>query len=116
MRDFAKAFYKSAEWKKTSRAYMLSKNYICERCGGVASICHHRRHLNPVNITDPAITLSWDNLEALCHTCHDIEHLQKNNKTYFSQDGDVERVKDSAQIREFKKASSELTELLSRLT
>lgn len=53
---------------------MLSKNYICERCGKVAVIVHHKTYITPENITDVNITLNWDNLEALCRTCHQNEH------------------------------------------
>lgn len=54
---------------------MLSKNYICERCGNTAVIVHHKTYITPNNINDPNITLNWDNLEALCATCHQHEHF-----------------------------------------
>lgn len=53
---------------------MKSKHYICERCGDVASICHHKTYITPENIHDPNVTLNWDNLESLCQTCHTQEH------------------------------------------
>lgn len=116
MREFAKEFYRGKAWRECSRAYMTSKHYVCERCGGVAVICHHKTYLTPENITDPAIALNWDNLEALCHNCHDLEHMQKYSKTYFREDGSIERVKDSKQLTEHKRASEELTSLLEKLT
>lgn len=116
MREFARSFYKSKEWRDTSRAYMLSKHYICERCGGVAVICHHKTYLTPNNISNANITLNWDNLEALCHNCHDLEHLQKHTKVYFSEDGSVEKVKEGKQIEEFKEAQENIDRLLSRLS
>lgn len=73
--DYAVSFYKSTEWEKCRDAFMESKNYICERCGGLAKICHHKTYITPQNINDPNITLSWDNLEALCQDCHTREHL-----------------------------------------
>lgn len=79
-RDFARGFYNSQKWRDTQKAYMLSKNYICERCGKVASIVHHKTYLNPGNINDPNITLNWDNLEALCSTCHQNEHFLTSNR------------------------------------
>lgn len=54
---------------------MASQHYICERCGGLASICHHKIWLNQSNIDDPMTTYSWDNLEALCIDCHNKEHF-----------------------------------------
>lgn len=73
-KDYAKSFYNSAAWRKCSRGYMQSQNYVCERCGDIATICHHKMHITPSNISDPSITLSWGNLEALCQTCHNQEH------------------------------------------
>lgn len=37
-RDFARAFYDSPQWRKTSRAYLSSKNYICEDCGALRAL------------------------------------------------------------------------------
>ena len=76
-KDYAKKFYASSAWIRTQAAFMESKNYICERCGDVACIVHHKKHINPRNINDPGITLSWNNLEALCQSCHNKEHLGK---------------------------------------
>lgn len=115
MREFAKDFYNSKAWRRCSKAYMTSKNYICERCGGVAVICHHKTHLNAKNISDPNITLCWNNLEALCHNCHDLEHMQKHSKTYFAADGQIEKVKESKAIQEYKAEIANLNELLGRL-
>lgn len=67
-------FYNSRAWKQTQAAFMASKNYICERCGSPAKIVHHKEYITPSNIHDPKITLSWDNLEALCQICHNKEH------------------------------------------
>ena len=54
---------------------MASQYYICERCGGMARIVHHIKYITPQNIHDPNITLSWDNLQALCIDCHNAEHM-----------------------------------------
>lgn len=69
------AFYKSKAWQQTQAAFMNYKNGICERCGDPARIVHHKTYITPENINDPDITLSWDNLEALCQTCHTREHF-----------------------------------------
>ena len=69
------AFYKSKAWQQTQAAFMSYKNGICERCGDPARILHHKTYITPENINDPDITLSWDNLEALCQTCHTREHF-----------------------------------------
>lgn len=75
MKEFAKAFYTSKAWRDTQKAYMQSKHYVCERCGRPAFIVHHKTYITPANINDPNITLNWDNLEALCQTCHQHEHF-----------------------------------------
>lgn len=71
-------FYNSQAWRRVSTAYMSSKNYVCERCGKPAVICHHRQWLNDVNVHDPEIALNPDNLEALCAKCHRKEHGGRN--------------------------------------
>ena len=81
MRDFAKAFYKSQAWKNTRRAYLHSVGGLCERClsrGKItpAALVHHKVHLSPDNIDDESVTLSWNNLQALCRTCHAEVHSE----------------------------------------
>lgn len=115
-REFARGFYTSAAWIKTSRAFMQSKNYVCERCGGVAEIAHHKKYLSPQNISDPNIALSWGNLEALCRDCHAAEHQLKKNKCYFDEAGNIERVKDSGSVAEYRRAAESLDRALEKLT
>lgn len=116
MREFAKGFYTGKAWLKCSRGYMLSVNYVCERCGGVASICHHKKYLTPENINDPAIALNWDNLEALCIDCHNREHMQKRSKVIFDEAGNVERVKEAQELKDFKQACRAIDGLLKKTT
>lgn len=74
MQAFAKKFYLSKAWRDT-RAYILARDMgLCVRCGKPGEIVHHKEHLTPQNINNPAITLSEDNLETLCRECHAIEH------------------------------------------
>lgn len=75
-----KDFYHSRAWRKLSRLYMAEKNYICERCGAPAVICHHREYLNERNALDK------HNLEALCFRCHNEEHFSHAVK--FNEAGD----------------------------
>lgn len=115
-RDFSRAFYQSKEWRQTSRAYMTSKNYVCERCGAVGEICHHKKYLNPSNINDPYITLSFDNLECLCRECHGKEHELKRDWVVFDEAGNIAKVKDSGATREYKQAVKDIDALLEKLT
>lgn len=75
------AFYHSKAWKSLSRAFLLSCNYICERCGKPAEISHHKIYLTAANIDNPEISLNPANLEALCKACHNAEHFGKGGAT-----------------------------------
>ena len=80
-RAFAKAFYNLREWIKLARAYREKHFYICERCGAAdAREVHHKIHLTPENIDNPAITLNEKNLELLFHECHYEEHHKESGR------------------------------------
>lgn len=79
MKEFAKSFYKSKAWQRTRQSYAASVGYLCEEClrKGLCTpgrIVHHKIFLTPENINNPAITLSFDNLEMLCRECHAEKH------------------------------------------
>ena len=85
------AFYNSMAWQNTSKAYRQSVGGLCECCmkrGLVtpAEIVHHKTPLTDENINDLSISLSWDNLEALCRLCHAEAHeemyRQRTKKRY----------------------------------
>lgn len=120
MKEYAKKFYTSREWRITSRLYMSSIHYVCERCGGVAEICHHRKYITPGNINNPDITLNMDNLEGLCMDCHNKEHkrLHKRNTNMpvFDKSGNLIAVKESQEIQEYKQAVQEIEKISSQLT
>lgn len=94
-KDYAKSFYHSKAWRDTQAAYMASQYYICERCGSVARIVHHKKHITPQNINDPCITLDWNNLEALCMDCHNAEHIGGSicaKGLRFDKDGNIVKI------------------------
>lgn len=79
MKDFAKAFYASGAWRSAREAAWKRAGGLCERCleKGIitpAEIIHHRIALTPSNIHNPRITLSLDNLQAVCRKCHEEIH------------------------------------------
>ena len=80
MKSYAEQFYKSKRWQKCRNEFMGYKHYTCEICGGCATIAHHKIHINPVNINNPDITLNWNNLQALCQTCHNKIHGKGKSK------------------------------------
>ena len=90
-----KQFYHSAAWRRLSRAFLLSRSYICERCGKPAEIAHHKRYITPENLNDPAIALNAENLEALCLDCHNTEHFSAGGAVLqglvFTPDGDLQK-------------------------
>lgn len=82
MRDFAASLYKSKRWQHTRTSYLASVGGLCERCMAVglikpAVIVHHKMRVTPETIHDPAVTLAFDNLEALCRECHEAEHADE---------------------------------------
>jgi 5-methylcytosine-specific restriction enzyme A len=86
-------FYKSALWKKCRAAYVAKVHSLCERCGEVGKIVHHKKWINQDNINDPSVTLSHDNLELLCQQCHNLEHFFKyagvNDQLKFDERGQL---------------------------
>lgn len=108
MKKYAEAFYKGKQWKKVSSLYMTQQHYICERCGGVGSICHHKKYITPWDINNPDATLNMDNLGCLCQECHNQEHSAKVSRAIFDDDGNMTGVQESAEVREYRKALKEL--------
>lgn len=94
-RSISQAFYRSNTWKKCRNAYMDSQHHICERCGGLAVICHHKEWLNESNYKNPLIAYGWDNLEALCMDCHNKEHFAGGtiaDGLMFDENGNITQV------------------------
>lgn len=76
---FAHKFYSSWDWRQCKDGYLRHVGHLCERCARKGQIkpatqVHHKKRLTPANISDPAVTLNWENLEALCDECHQEEH------------------------------------------
>ena len=100
MKDYAKVFYKSKQWKDCRAAYLKSVGGLCERClrQGLftpGKIVHHKIHITPENIGNPLITLDWNNLELVCHNCHneihehDFNHPGRNRRYLIDENGKV---------------------------
>jgi len=78
-REFAKAFYKSAAWRRAREAYVSERKAVD---GGLCELCqeepgtevHHKIFLRPENIDDEDITLNPENFALLCYDCHQREH------------------------------------------
>lgn len=71
-------FYRSKEWKLTSRAKLQAVSYKCELCGGLAVEVHHKK---PIQTAEGWETrLEWDGLQALCVSCHNKQHNRGQGK------------------------------------
>ena len=91
-KEWTNGFYTSKEWRKTRDAYYRIQCGMCERCmaevlAGARRvedinpgiIVHHKKELTPENINDPAVALSFDNLELLCDEHHNRQHKYKTH-------------------------------------
>jgi len=102
--EFAKKFYNSKAWRECRASYIISVNHLCEHCLRDGKhvpgyIVHHIKHLSPLNINNPDITLNHDNLEYVCKECHEVIHYGKpkratRNGTKFNESGELVEVDD----------------------
>ena len=72
-------FYYTIQWQNTRAQYKKSVGGLCELClkDGIVTagaIVHHKIPVTPENMTDPNITLNWDNLMLLCRKHHAEVH------------------------------------------
>ena len=79
MEKWSSAFYNSKAWKNCRSAYAQSVGGLCEWClkegkYTPGEIVHHKTFITPNNITDPSITLNFDNLVLLCRDHHAEAH------------------------------------------
>lgn len=95
-KEFAKSFYKSKRWQQCRASYLKSVGGLCERCykkGLIvpATMVHHKIYITEKNITNPMVTLNWENLEALCDACHAAEHEgnMRKRRFYVDKQGNV---------------------------
>ncbi len=82
-KDWAKPFYNSKAWQDCRASYISTVHGLCEHCleGGKyvnGYIVDHIVELTIDNINDPMITLSYENLQFLCLSCHNTKHFGKD--------------------------------------
>lgn len=92
MKSISPKFYKSPQWKACREGY-LQQHPFCEECLKVgeytaATHVHHKIWLNEQNVRDPAISLNWNNLEAVCIDCHNRIHFAGERKRRYSVGAD----------------------------
>lgn len=77
------SFYANKAWRDLSFTLKLKANGKCNRCNKIkweSLIGHHKIELNETNINNPEISLNPDNIEIICHECHNKEHRRFGNK------------------------------------
>lgn len=70
------AFYRSKEWKATSRAKLSEAKYKCEaKKDGCTKLAVEVHHIKPIQTEEGwAERLEWSNLQAVCTSCHNVIH------------------------------------------
>jgi len=72
------AFYCRKDYLSLAQACKIKSGGVCTKCGRIFDLSdlrpHHKIELTLDNIDDPNITLNPDNIEVLCHECHNAEH------------------------------------------
>lgn len=76
-------FYRSNEWRQTSRAALSAAGYKCQArlagCSGLAVEVHHKKPIQTEAGWNER--LEWSNLEAVCVSCHNGRHERGKRKT-----------------------------------
>ena len=103
MREYtqdAHKFYKSKKWANVRKLYAESQDGLCERCrqSGLyvpGKIVHHKIYIDDAGLKDPAISLSFDNLELLCQDCHNKEHFKTTpaRRYEFDELGNIKEIR-----------------------
>ena len=68
-------FYKSVEWQRVRSVAFMRDNGLCQRCKSKGMIERARvvHHIEEVK-ADWSKRLDLDNLESVCHKCHNKHH------------------------------------------
>lgn len=69
------AFYSSREWREIRRFVRDRDHNECVQCKKkgivtIADVVHHKKEVEYF----PELALTPENLESLCHACHELEH------------------------------------------
>jgi 5-methylcytosine-specific restriction enzyme A len=69
------AFYKSKEWKQMRALAFERDNGLCQRClkKGILKVANVVHHIVEIK-DDWSLRLVLENLESLCHSCHNAHH------------------------------------------
>lgn len=78
-------FYTTKAWRDLAYALKIKVNGTCNRCGHNVIdfkylIGHHKIELTEDNVEDVSVSLNPDNVEVICHSCHNKEHRRFGHK------------------------------------
>lgn len=77
------AFYCRKDYLSLAQSCKIKSGGVCARCGGVFDVDelrpHHIEPLTLENVDDPHVALNPDNIEVLCHACHNAVHARFGN-------------------------------------
>ena len=77
------AFYCRKDYLDLAQAEKIKSGGICAHCGKIFDLQelrpHHKIELTLDNIDDPNITLNPNNIEVICHDCHNAIHNRFGN-------------------------------------
>ncbi len=75
-------FYRSKEWKITSRAKLQQAGYKCQaKLPGCTHLAVEVHHTKPIQTPEGwELRLDWDNLEPVCTACHNSRHKRFKKK------------------------------------
>jgi 5-methylcytosine-specific restriction endonuclease McrA len=60
-------FYQTSAWR-TLRNMFIKRHPLCVECDGIGQVVDHI-----VPIKSGGDSLEWDNLQTMCHRCHNIK-------------------------------------------
>ena len=83
-------FYRSKDWRRQSRAKLESVGYMCEAgLKGCQILAVEVHHIKPIQTQEGwDLRRDWENLEAVCTSCHNGRHPEKLRNN--SQDGVID--------------------------
>lgn len=75
-------FYRSKEWKITSRTKLQQASYKCQaKLPGCTHLAVEVHHIKPIQTAEGwELRLDWENLEAVCTACHNARHQRFKTK------------------------------------
>lgn len=78
-------FYTSKVWRDLAYSLKIQAYGKCQRCGKQVLdfkylIAHHKENITEENINNIKISLDPNNIEIICHDCHNKEHRRFGNK------------------------------------